>query len=110
MPDEVQSEEDFWYKWVYDFLLYLGYDRELISDDEMILKNAERSLKSAVRFAEGAVGTGFTLGDDERYDELVFIYGEDLFNNRGVSAKVSGATRLLVHGLEQQLRLKLQGV
>lgn len=110
MPDEVQSEEDFWYKWVYDFLLYLGYDHELISDDEMILKNAERSLKSAVRFAEGAVGTGFTLGEDERYDELVFIYAEDLFNNRGVSAKVSGATRLLVHGLEQQLRLKLRGV
>lgn len=110
MPDEVQSEEDFLSKWVYDFLLYLGYDHELISDDEMILKNAERSLKSAVRFAEGAVGTGFTLGDDERYDELVFIYAEDLFNNRGVSAKVSGATRLLVHGLEQQLRLKLRGV
>lgn len=110
MSDEVQSEEEFWHKWVYDFLLYLGYDHELISNDEMILKNAERSLKSAVRFAEGAVGTGVTLGDDERYDELVFIYGEDLFNNRGVSAKVSGATRLLVHGLEQQLRLKLQGV
>ena len=110
MPDEVQSEEDFLSKWVYDFLLYLGYDHELISYDEMILKNAERSLKSAVRFAEGAVGTGFTLGDDERYDELVFIYAEDLFNNRGVSAKVSGATRLLVHGLEQQLRLKLRGV
>lgn len=110
MPDEVQSEETFLRKWVYDFLLYLGYDYELILNDEMILKNAERSLKSAVRFAEGAVGTGFTLGDDERYDELVFIYAEDLFNNRGVSAKVSGATRLLVHGLEQQLRLKLRGV
>ena len=110
MPDEVQSEESFLSKWVYNFLLYLGYDHELILNDEMILKNAERSLKSAVRFAEGAVGTGGTLGEDERYDELVFIYAEDLFNNRGVSAKVSGATRLLVHGLEQQLRLKLRGV
>lgn len=110
MPDEVQSEVEFWYEWLYAFLLYLGYDHELVANDEMVQKNAERSLKSALLYAEGAVGTGFKLGEDERYDELVFIYAEDLFNNRGVSAKVSGATRLLVQGLEQQLRLKLRGV
>ena len=109
MPDDVQSDGDFDYKWVYPFLSYLGYDTQLVVGDDMILDNARRSLKSAIRYAEGAIGIGFNLGEDERYDELVFIYGEDLFNNRGVSAKVSGATRLLVHGLEQQLRLKLRG-
>lgn len=110
MPDEVQSDGMFDYEWVQPFLSYLGYDYILVANDEMIFDNARRSLKSAIRYAEGAVGTGFTLGEDERYDELVFIYAEDLFNNRGVSAKVSGATRLLVQGLEQQLRLKLREV
>lgn len=89
-----------------DALRHLGYD---VTDDEMVTKNAERALAAAQRTVLGAVGDDVTtyLPDDPRVDELVLIYTEDLFSERGVSAKVSGATRRLVADMELQLRLEL---
>ena len=48
------------------------------------------------------------LPDDPRAKELVLIYTDDLYSQRGVSAKVSGATRNLVHSMELQLQMELR--
>lgn len=87
---------------VKEFLKYLGYDEPY---DEVIQSNATRALDAAYRYALGTVGSGYTLGDEPMFAQLVFIYAEDLFSNRGVSGKVSGATRRMVQGMETQLKL-----
>lgn len=90
-----------------DALKYLGYDD---LDDEMINYNVRRELSTAHQTVLGAVGdsVGDYLPDDPRVDELELIYLEDLHSNRGVTAKVSGATRRLVADMELQLRLELR--
>lgn len=90
-------------EYVKSFLLYLGYDEPY---DAVVSTNAERSLLTALSFAQDTVGRGYTMNDDHQFDELVFIYAEDLFNKRGVSGKVSGATRRMVQGMETHLALK----
>ena len=89
-----------------DFLQYLGYD---VTDDELVNKNATRALNTAMRTVLGAVGDDVEtyLPGDPRVAELVLIYADDLFSERGVSAKVSGATRRAVADMELQLRLEL---
>lgn len=87
---------------VKEFLKYLGYDEPY---DDIILSNATRSMSAAHSFAVGAVGSDYKLGDNPLFTQLVFIYAEDLFSNRGVSGKVSGATRRMVQGMETQLKL-----
>lgn len=86
-------------------MLYKGIDYA----DEVIEKNAARALKTAQATVLGAVGedVGAYLLGDPRIDELTLIYFEDLYSERGVSAKVSSATRRLVSDMEQQLRLEL---
>lgn len=87
-----------------DALARLGYDEV----DDTIRMQVQRKLAAAERTLEGSVGKKArdVLQDDERIDELVGIYLEDLYDNRGTTAKVAGATRNLVLTLETQLRLE----
>lgn len=91
---------------VEDALIYMGIDYV----DDVVTKNATRALATAKETLLGAVGDDLEkyLPEDPRAAELVLIYTDDLYSNRGVSAKVSGATRQLVHTMEQQLLLDLR--
>lgn len=90
---------------VEDALNYLGIDYA----DDIVTKNVARALNTAQRTLQGAVGEDVSdhLPDDPRVTELILIYMDDLYSERGVSAKVSGATRRLVQDMELQLRLEL---
>lgn len=89
-----------------DFFQYAGIDYP----DAVITANATRALNTADRTLRGAVGEDVwdLLPDDKRAKELVLIYADDLYSNRGMSAKVSGATRQLVHTMELQLQMELR--
>lgn len=90
-------------------LLYKGLEPEIYANDAVVMKNATRALNAAQQTVLGSVGEDVDtyLKDDPRIAELVLIYFDDLYSERGVSAKVSGATRRLVSDMEQQLRLEL---
>lgn len=87
-------------------LKYLGIDYA----DEFITMNVERAMAAAESVLRGAVGDDVRdlLPDDPRVDELVLIYTDDLYSQRGLSAKVSGATRRLVQSMVLQLQLELR--
>ena len=87
-------------------LVHLGIDYE----DEVNKKIVTQKLAAAVATLRGAVGSDVEdlMPDDARVNELVTIYLDDLYSNRGVSAKVSGATRRLVQDMELQLRMELR--
>lgn len=84
---------------------YLGIDYT----DTVTDANVSRALATAHKTVLGAVGDDVDtyLPDDPRVKELTLIYLDDLYSQRGVSAKVTGATRRLVSDMEQQLRLEL---
>jgi len=84
---------------------YLGIDYA----DEQVTRNVRSALNTAVQVLHGSIGADVEqyLPDDPRVAELVKIYADDLYSDRGVSAKVSGATRQLVNTMEWQLRLEL---
>ena len=88
-----------------DALLYLGIDYE----DAMTTANVTRALNTAYQTVLGSVGADVDtyLPDDPRVFELTLIFMDDLYSDRGVSAKVSGATRRLVADMELQLRQEL---
>ena len=88
-----------------DALTYLGIDYP----DDVIKKNVTRALAAARAAVLGGVGEDVDtyLPDDSRVAELTLIYMEDLYSQRGVAAKVSGATRRLVSDMELQLRMEL---
>lgn len=87
-------------------LEHLGIDYA----DEAVSHNVERALAAAKQTLLGAVGDDVEdhLPDDPRVPELVLIYLDDLYDERGVSAKVGGATRRLVQTMELQLQLELR--
>ena len=89
-----------------EFFQYAGIDYP----DEVVTGNATRALAAAERTLFGAVGADVwdLLPGDERAKELVFIYADDLYTNRGVSAKVANAVRLSVQTMELQLRMELR--
>lgn len=89
-----------------DALNYIGIDYT----DAMVEANASRALKAARATVLGAVGNDVEtyLPDDPRVDEMILIFFEDLYSQRGVSAKVSGATRRLVFDMEWQLKMELR--
>jgi hypothetical protein len=89
-----------------DALNYIGIDYT----DAMVEANASRALKAARATVLGAVGKDVEtyLPDDPRVDEMILIFFEDLYSQRGVSAKVSGATRWLVFDMEWQLKMELR--
>lgn len=88
-----------------DALEHLGIDEA----DEAVSRNVARALAAAQHTLYGAVGEDVEqyMPDDPRAAELVLMYLDDLYDERGVSAKVSGATRHLLQTLELQLRLEL---
>lgn len=91
---------------VEDCLAYLGIDYA----DDLVRKNVTRALAAAVKVLHGAVGEDVEtlMPSDPRAQELVLIYMDDLYSEKGVSAKVSGATRRMVADMEMQLRLELR--
>jgi len=91
-------------------LLYKGYTPEDYAGDAVVLGNAERALKTARQTMLGAVGADVEkyLPDDPRVKELTLIYFDDLYSERGVSAKVSNAGRRLVSDMEWQLKMELR--
>lgn len=86
-------------------LEHLGYDYA----DDVTQRNAARALSAAVATLRGSVGDDVEelMPNDPRAAELVLIYLDDLWDEKGTSAKVSVATRRLVHSMEWQLRLEL---
>lgn len=88
-----------------DVLDYLGIDYA----DAVITKNVQKAMDAAHATLLGSVGEDVEtyLPEDPRVEELVKIYTDDLYSERGVSAKVSNATRQLVNTMEWQLRLEL---
>lgn len=91
-------------------LLYKGMEPDIYTGDAVVEANAARALRAAQATVLGAVGEDVEayLPDDPRVRELTLIFFDDLYSERGVSAKVSGATRRLVFDMEQQLRLELR--
>lgn len=90
-------------------LQYLGIDYA----DEAVTNNVRRALNTAEKVLAGAVGSDLEtyLPDDPRAKELLLIYLDDLYSERGVvSAKVGNATRRMVADMELQLRLELRQV
>lgn len=88
-----------------EVLAYLGIDYA----DDLVRENVQGALNAAIGVLHGSIGNDVEtyLPDDPRVTELVKIYVDDLYSERGVSAKVSNATRQLVHSMEWQLRLEL---
>lgn len=86
-------------------LQYMGID----CVDENIKANVKRSIATAESVLKGSVGQDIDLyfAEDPRRDELVLMYTDDLYSERGARAKVSGATRKLTADMELQLRLEL---
>ena len=74
-----------------DVLAYLGIDYA----DEVVTRNVERAMATAKQVLLGSVG------------EDVETYLPDVYSERGLSAKVSNATRQMVNTMEWQLRLEL---
>ena len=87
-------------------LQYLGIDY----DDDMVKANVNRALSTAQQVLYVSLGRDVEvyLPNDPRIKELVLIYLDDLYSERGASAKVSGAARRLVFDMELQLRLELR--
>lgn len=85
---------------------YMGIDYA----DDMIRANVNRAMATAARTLLGAVGDDVEelLPNDPRVAELILIYTDDLYSERGVGAKVSAATRQLVHSMEWQVKLELR--
>ena len=88
-----------------DVLAYLGIDYA----DEVVRRNVQSAMNTARQVLLGSIGADVEtyLPDDPRVAELIKIYTDDLYSERGVSAKVSNATRQLVNTMEWQLRLEL---
>lgn len=87
-------------------LVHLGIDYP----DDSTKKVVTQKLAAAIKTLRGAVGEDVAelMPDDERAKELVITYLDDLYANRGTSAKVSGAVRRSVQAMELQLQLELR--
>ena len=88
-----------------DVLAYLGIDYA----DDLVTRRVQSAMAAAKQTLLGSVGEDVEelLPDDPRVAELVKIYTDDLYSERGVSAKVSNATRMMVQTMELQLRMEL---
>ena len=87
-------------------LQHLGIDYP----DEVITANVSRAMKAADSTLKGAVGADVweLMKDDGRPEQLLLTYMDDLYSERGVSAKVSGATRRMLAAMVLQLLLELR--
>lgn len=84
---------------------YLGIDYT----DEVVDANILRALNDAAEYLKSAVGEDIfeLLPDDRKVDRLVLAYTQELYDERGVSAKAGNAKREMIHSMELQLRLEL---
>lgn len=91
---------------VEEALIYLGIDYA----DEVVTANVARALTAAKHIVFGSVGNDVMtyLPDDARVKELVLLYCDDLYTNRGLSNKAIGSQRRLIADMEWQLRLELR--
>lgn len=89
-----------------DVLAYLGIDYQ----DDITTRNANRALAAAIKTLHGAVGEDVEklLPGDARAKEIVLMFADDLYSQRGTSAKVSAATRQLVSDMIMQLQMELR--
>lgn len=87
-------------------LLYLSIDYP----DEVVTANVTRALATAKQTLYGSVGEDVDtlLPNDPRVKELVLLYLDDLYSNRGLSYKQIGSQRRLISDMEWQLRLELR--
>ena len=82
---------------------HLGIDYEDPSTSRIL----SRLLSVADKYMVGALGTGYPA-EDERVIQAQLMVCDDLFSSRGVSDKVSGATRKLMDNLLLQVRLEMR--
>lgn len=89
-----------------DALDYMGIDYA----DALVSKNAQRALNTAQSIVKGAVGDDVfdLMPNDDRVKELVLMFTDDLYSERGVALKVSAATRKLATDIEWQVKLELK--
>lgn len=89
-----------------DALVYMGIDYP----DDVIRKNVTRALASAKKTFFGAVGADVEqlLPNDERAAEVVLMFTDDLYKQRGYSAKVTGTTRRMAADMILQLQMELR--
>lgn len=87
-----------------EVLDYLGIDYA----DEMITRNIARMIMVTDSYLQGSLGKDYPT-DDPRVNELALIVISDLYDNRGMSEKVSGNVRRLVDDFSLQLRLSMRG-
>ena len=86
-------------------LEHLGIDYA----DDVIQRKVNKGLKTAERYLFGAVGVDIweLLPGDERAHDLVLNYLDDIYSERGTSAKAGNARREMISTMEWQLKLEL---
>lgn len=91
---------------VEEALIYLGIDYT----DDVVTANVRRALAAAVKTLHGSVGEDIEeyMPGDPRAKELVLLYLDDLYTNRGLAYKQIGSQRRLIADMEWQLRLELR--
>ena len=82
---------------------HLGIDYE----DPSTTRILSRLLSLADRYMIGALGEGYPA-EDERVIQAQLMICDDLFSSRGMSDKVSGATRKLLDNLLLQVRMEMR--
>lgn len=82
---------------------HLGIDYE----DPSTTRILSRLLNVADKYMIGALGEHYPA-EDERVIQAQLMICDDLFSSRGVSDKVSGATRRLLDNLLLQVRLEMR--
>ena len=80
---------------------YLGIDYT----DTMVDNNIQRAINTAKAYIEGAIGKNTNL-DDPRAKVLMLIVVSDLYDNRGITDKVSATVRKLVYDFMLQLQVE----
>lgn len=86
-------------------LQHLGIDYA----DDMVTANVIRALNAAKAYLQGTVGEDVfdLLPDNPKVGRLVLTYLQDLYDERGTSAKAGNAKREMIHSMEWQLKLEL---
>ena len=82
---------------------HLGIDYEDPSTSRILT----RLLSLADSYMIGALGAGYPA-EDERVIQAQLMICDDLFSSRGMSDKVSGATRRLLDNLRLQVRMEMR--
>ena len=87
-----------------DVFDYLGIDYA----DEVIKRTVDRIIKTTDSFLASSLGKEYPQ-DDPRVKELALMIAGDLYDNRGISDKVSANMRRLADDFSLQLRLEMRG-